>query len=55
MAGQAAFVHPFKEDFKSIEGSLIGNEHQLYSKSKRLKPSLSDGVSQFNNSAEVRF
>ena len=54
MAGQSAFVHPFKEDFKSIEGSLIGNGHQ-YSKSKRFKPSLSDGVSQFNNSAEVRF
>lgn len=54
MAGQSAFVHPFKEDFKSIEGSFIGNGHQ-YSKSKRFKPSLGDGVSQFNNSAEVRF
>ena len=52
MAGQASFVHPCKEDFKSIEENLMENGRQ-YPKSKRSKLLLSNGVSNLNHSAEI--
>ena len=52
MAGQASFVHPCKEDFKSIEENLMENGRQ-YSKNKTFKLLLSNGVSKLNHSAEI--